>query len=236
MRKLYNYQVIRYFPNINSDEFFNVGIRLLDEKRQELHFIQDEHLAKLFIFPSIDKKHIVSFMEALAKEPDLSHWYGNNLRLSELRRFRSAEKFEKVLEMLYEDFIGYKFHLKEKVDPIEIIKEKATQIVKSEFKNSLLLSSGELFDFELRSVKSDVCHYSKVGSISNQKHFLDAIVNKAKLLSTRRTAGNAFDFLNTHEDQTATVGIMLLNDNNIQNTLFDTEQNQIDYFKKVAGF
>ncbi len=235
MRSLYTYQVVRYFPNINSDEFFNVGIRLVGEKRQELHFIQDEHLSKLFVFPSIDKKHVISFIELLSKEHDLSHWYGNNLRFSENRRFRSAEKFEKVLELLYEDFIGYKFHLKEKVDSIEVVKEKAMQIVSSEFKNRLVVTSGGLFDFELRSVKSNACHYSKVGSIGNKNHFLDAIVNKAKLLSTRRKTGDVFDFLNIHEDPTATVGIMLLSDNNIQNTPFVTEQNQINYFQKVAG-
>ena len=235
MRSLYTYQVVRYFPNINSDEFFNVGIRLVGEKRQELHFIQDEHLSKLFVFPSIDKKHVVSFIELLSKERDFSHWYGNNLRFSENRRFRSAEKFEKVLELLYEDFIGYKFHLKEKVDPIEVVKEKAIQIVNSEFKNRLVVTSGELFDFELRSVKSNAFHYSKVGSIGNKNHLFEAIMGRAKMQSAKPSANNIFDFLNIHEDPTATVGMMLLGDNNIQNTPFDTEQNQINYFQKVAG-
>lgn len=192
-------------------------------------------MSKLFVFPSIDKKHVVSFIELLSKERDFSHWYGNNLRFSENRRFRSAEKFEKVLELLYEDFIGYKFHLKEKVDPIEVVKEKAMQIVNSEFKNRLVVTSGGLFDFELRSVKSNAFHYSKVGSIGNKNHLFEAIMGRAKMHSTRPSANKIFDFLNIHEDPTAAVGIILLSENNIQNMLFDTEQNQINYFQKVAG-
>ena len=122
MRKLYNYQIIRYFPNINSDEFFNVGVHLANEQKHKLHFIKDEHLTKLITFPSIDKNNITTFIQLLSKEVNLSHWYGNNLRFSETKAFRSSQSFEEVLEILYEDYIGYKFHFKEKKDTIEIIK------------------------------------------------------------------------------------------------------------------
>ena len=124
MRKLYNYQVIRYFPNINSDEFFNVGIHLASDEKNILHFINDDHLAKTMTFPSIEKKNITTFIQMLENETNTDHWYGNNLRFSERKSFRSGQIFEEVLELLYEDYIGYKFHFKEKIDTIELIKQK----------------------------------------------------------------------------------------------------------------
>jgi hypothetical protein len=123
MRKLYNYQIIRYFPNINSDEFFNVGIHLANDEKNILHFIDDVHLSKIMSFPSIDKKNIISFIDLLQKEVNISQWYGNNLKFSEKKAFRSSQSFEEVLEVLYEDYIGYKFHIKEKIDTIEVIKK-----------------------------------------------------------------------------------------------------------------
>ena len=36
---------------------------------------------------------------------------------------------------LYEDFIGYKFHQKEKIDKIELIKEKTELLIADEFKD-----------------------------------------------------------------------------------------------------
>ena len=124
MRRLYNYQTIRYCPNIDSDEFFNVGIHLANDEKNVLHFINDTHLSKLMSFPSVDKNSIVKFIDILNKEVNLSHWYGNYLKFSEKKYFRSSQNFEEVLEILYEDYIGYKFHIKEKIDTIEIIKQR----------------------------------------------------------------------------------------------------------------
>lgn len=236
MRHLYHYQVIRYFPNISSDEFFNVGIYLMNENKRKLHFIENDHLAKLFAFPSIDKKHLISFIELLNNEKEITQWYGNNLRFSEKKRLRSHQEFEFIIAMLYEDYIGYKFHIKEKQDPIEFAKQKAIQIVHSEFKSQLSITDNDFFDLEIIAKKNHKHHYSKFGSIGNQNHFLDAIVKKAKILSTHSSIDKVFDFLNIHEDPTATVGTMLLNDNKINNISFDSEQHQIEYFKNVAGF
>ena len=50
MRKLYNYQVLRYYPNISSDEFVNIGIYLTSDEQKSISFIKDEHFQKLLGF------------------------------------------------------------------------------------------------------------------------------------------------------------------------------------------
>lgn len=109
MRKLYNYQVIRYYPNISSDEFFNVGIYLTSDEQKSISFIRDEHLQKLLVLPTIEKKYLKNYIKALKEEKNIYHWYGNYLKFSETRILRSDEVFEVVLEQLYMDCIGYKF-------------------------------------------------------------------------------------------------------------------------------
>ena len=112
MRKLYSYQVIRYFPSISSDEFFNVGIHLANDEKNNIHFISDEHLSKIAVFPSIDKTTITTFLQMLKLEINTNHWYSNNLRFSEKKVLRSSQSFEEVLEGLYENYIGYKFNFR----------------------------------------------------------------------------------------------------------------------------
>ena len=117
MRNLFIYEVIRYYPNIRGDEFFNIGIRLSDSsKHAKIEFIQEEHLKHIHRFPSIEKKVITSMLDQLkASENSLQSWYGNYLKISEEKIHRSKDSFENVMKTLYEDFIGYKFHKKEKV-------------------------------------------------------------------------------------------------------------------------
>ena len=79
MRNLFIYEVIRYYPNIRGDEFFNIGIRLSDANKQsKIEFIQEDHLTHIHRFPSIEKKVITSMLAQLkASEDSLQSWYGN---------------------------------------------------------------------------------------------------------------------------------------------------------------
>ena len=120
MRNLFIYEVIRYYPNINGDEFFNVGIRLSDKNKQnKMQFIEEEHLSYVYRFPSIKKQVIDKMIEELkASQSSLNNWYGNYVRFSSEKLYRSKDSFDHVMQKLYEDFIGYKFNQIEKTDKI----------------------------------------------------------------------------------------------------------------------
>lgn len=237
MRKLYNYQVIRYFPNVNSDEFFNVGIHLANDMKNELHFIKDEHLIRLISFPSIDKGNITTFIKMLDKEINISHWYGNNLKFSNTKAFRSSQTFEEVLEILYEDYIGYKFHFKEKKDSIEIIKQNTRDIIFREFKNYVEVNENTIFDFDIIDKKHNFHHYSNLGSIANREHINNMIwdvesfsISNAKLLKAK------FELLNIknpHDD--VQVANNILHKSHIESIAYYDEDRRYNYIKQVAG-
>lgn len=114
-RKLYKYQTVRYFLGANTDEFLNVGVLLIDEDKKEFLFIKDKHLNKLNSMLLNSKiENIVDSISKLNKS-NIESWYGNYLKLSEIKLYRSSENFEKILNILYYDHVAFKFEEKEDI-------------------------------------------------------------------------------------------------------------------------
>lgn len=236
MRKLYNYQIIRYFPNINSDEFFNVGIHLANDEKNILYFINDKHLSKLITFPSIEKNNIISFIEMLNNEVNIQHWYGNNLRFSEKKAFRSSQCFEEVLEVLYEDYIGYKFHFKEKIDTIELIKQKTKELVKKEFIKYIEVNENTIFDFDFIDKKRQYHHYSNVGSISNRDNINSITWDVAQFTLSKNINNSSFELLNIKNTmQNTEVANNILHKSNIIPIAYYDDNSRYEYIKKIAN-
>lgn len=234
MRNLFIYKVIRYYPNIRGDEFFNIGIKLSDLTRQsKIEFIQNDHLSHIHRFPSIEKKVITSMLEQL-KESELSlqNWYGNYLKISEEKMYRSSESFENVLHSLYEDFIGYKFHQKEKVDPIELIKEKTKLLVSSEFKGHLKMEKDNIFDFVI-SDRNNIRHFSDLGSIRNKEHVNKMIWQREESIIQINQRNSKFDFLNI-TSANAEIAENLLYKNEVSIIPYSNEEVRYEYLKKMA--
>ncbi|MEA2050084.1 MAG: DUF3037 domain-containing protein [Campylobacterota bacterium] len=236
MRKLYNYQVVRYFPNINSDEFFNVGIHLANDEKNIIHFINDEHLSKTMTFPSIDKKTIVKFIQMLEEEKNINHWYGNNLKFSEKKAFRSSQTFEEILEILYEDYIGYKFHFKEKIDTIELIKENTRNMIKKDFINYVDVNENTIFDFEIIDKKLYKHHYSNLISIGNKENVLNMSWDVTQFLLSNTGKNNTFELLNIkNTTQNIQVANNILHRSNIVEIPYYDEDTRYNYLKQIAG-
>lgn len=76
MRNIYTYRLIRYFPHIRSDEFFNVGLWLRDKDLQERRVYIDEkqgHLEILSKFPSVNQQVLAFFLNVLSKKQMQTH-------------------------------------------------------------------------------------------------------------------------------------------------------------------
>lgn len=117
MRNIYTYRLIRYFPHIRSDEFFNVGLWLRDKDLQERRVYIDEkqgHLEILSKFPSVNQQVLAFFLKRIKQETDANAWYDNHLRFSEADSMASEQTIDEVANLLYDDYIGYKFHNHEK--------------------------------------------------------------------------------------------------------------------------
>ena len=235
MRNLFIYEVIRYYPNIRGDEFFNIGIRLSDSNKQsKIKFINDEHLAHIYRFPSIEKRVISSMLEQLQNsKSNLENWYGNYLKISEERTHRSCESFEEMLDTLYEDFIGYKFHKKEKQDRLELIRENTQLLIEREFKNHLRVERNDVFDFVVLD-RDHVKHFSDLGSVSNKLHINKMIWQREELLLSVSNANTKFDFLNVSHSSTD-VAKNILSKNDVNIVAYDNDELRYEYFKKMVS-
>jgi len=234
MRNLFIYEVIRYYPNIRGDEFFNIGIRLSDSNKQsKIEYIHEEHLKHIHRFPSIEKKVITSMLKQLkASENSLQSWYGNYLKISEEKIHRSAESLENVMKTLYEDFIGYKFHQKENIDPIKQIKKQTNILINSEFKGYLTIEKDDVFDFVIYD-KNRVRHFSDLGSLSNKAHVNRMLWQREEHSFSNLYDEKAFDFLNiSHESPE--VAKNLLRKNEVAVVPYDNDDVRYEYLKELV--
>jgi hypothetical protein len=235
MRKLYTYEVIRYYPNIRGDEFFNIGIRLSDStKNTKIKFIQDEHLSYIHRFPSIEKRVINSMIEQLKEsESSLKTWYANYLKIGQENIYRSDESFETIMDFLYEDFIGYKFHKKEKIDNLQKIKRETEKLLSTEFKNYLKIEKDTIFDFAVFD-KNDIKHLCELGSITNKLHVNKMIWQREESLIDIQQQNTSFDFLNISKDN-AIVAENLLNKNEVDIVSYSEDDSRYEYFKRMIA-
>jgi len=163
--KNHNYQIIRYYPYIASDEYFNIGIKV-DE---DYILLSDEHLEKFLKCSFIDKKLFIKHLEAFKEEYPLSRWYGEYIRLSERKSYTTDKSEQELLKILYEKYIGYKFvqntKIKTKTDEI---KELTIKVINDNFKNILnCTNSDRYYDLILKNTKKHKTYMLFIGSLLN---------------------------------------------------------------------
>ncbi len=233
MRNLFIYEVIRYYPNINGDEFFNVGIRLSDKNKQnKIQFIEEEHLSYIYRFPSIKKQVIDKMIEEIkASESSLNNWYGNYVRFSSEKLYRSKDSFDHVMKKLYEDFIGYKFNQIEKTDKIKIIKEETKKMLKDDFRNHLKIVQDNMFDFVIES--NNIYHRADLGSIGNREHVNRMIWQKEEYCYENILDQNKFDFLNISSEN-KDIAERFLQKNEIEIIDYNNEESRYNYLRELV--
>jgi len=115
MRKIYEYQVVRYFPNEISDEFINVGVMLNGDTKKERIISENEakHLyCSVLIGESKKFYAMVEYLNKLADDKKLRdpYQYFHNFRFSEVKALASSESEEIIFNELFETYIGYKLN------------------------------------------------------------------------------------------------------------------------------
>ena len=133
---------------------------------------------------------------------------------------------------LYEDFIGYKFHQKEKIDKIELIKEKTELLIADEFKDYLKTEKDDVFDFVIYD-RSRVKHFSDLGSLGNKLHVNRMIWQREEYALRNTEKDGIFDFLNiSHES--AEVAENLLRKNEVTIVPYDNDDVRYEYLKALV--
>lgn len=173
MRKMYEYQVVRYFPNELSEEFINVGIMLDSAEKREriISEVEAQHLYCSVLIGENKKFYaMVEYLNKLQQENKLRdpYQYCHNFRFSEPKHLASAKSEELIFDELFESYIGYKFQTEEKLDRRVQLIQESYKIAKNEFKNFIQIDKSKQFDFEMKNLKKNIVYHSNVGSIGNK--------------------------------------------------------------------
>lgn len=181
MRKIYKYQIIRYYPYSLSEEFINIGI-LLEGKC--MHKVISEDEANMIHCSALigDKKKflgVVRHLNELSKKECLQddYHYFNNFKYTEIKQIATDKEPKEVLSGLFYEYISHKFPTKETLDAKQLIIENSYKLIHKEFKKHLrIYRTSNLYDLEIESIKSQEKHHSIIGSVSNKQDVSKAIM------------------------------------------------------------
>jgi hypothetical protein len=205
-RKNRKFNIIRYYPKIQTYEFINVGIILYDNDKVLYRLLKEEEISKLhcsgLISSKILKNSLNSLDEYLQNRQSLkdaidniSNRYKNILDTSFQLIHSSDEKTEELVSKLFYDYIGYKFDDDNKETKLEKLIKKTRTIVTKEYKNHLDIRESKIHGYSLDffNKKTQQIHHSLLGSIENSENIARAFLNVPSNISNH----NYYDFLNT---------------------------------------
>lgn len=237
MRKIYTYRVIKYFPHIRSDEFFNVGIWLWDEQGNKKQIYIDksqEHIKHLFKFPSIDKKALPFFLESIRQEMNAQSWYDNHLRFSEIDSIVSEQDINEVANILYEDYIGYKFHTREQKDRYAQANETTKIVYEKKFQNKLLLESCNDFSFSVINKITSKKYYSRFGSVNDKADIQELMYFSLKDKNYTKMNISLLGIVSADEEEIQSCKEDFLSPNHIAYAPYSNNEDCERYFESIS--
>jgi hypothetical protein len=235
MRKIYEYQVVRYFPNELSDEFINVGVMLNGAVQKERIISEDEakHLYCSVLMGENKKFYaMVEYLNKLVDDKKLRdpYQYFHNFSFSEVKVLASSDSEETIFDELFETYIGYKLQSEEKLDRRFQLIQDSYKIVKQEFSNHIKIHRSDRFDLEIVSIKKRKIYHSNVGSIGN-KHDVLKMTWDAPLHQPKNEKYHFLDIAKVVKENDAREKLALLN---IDIYNYSTDQEIHLYLEKIA--
>jgi len=204
-RKNRKFNIIRYYPKIQTYEFINVGIILEDENEIYYRLLQEDEISKLHCPSLIKSKILKNSLETLdsflqnKKELNItidtiSNRYKNILDTSFQLIHSGSEKSEELIQKLFYDYIGYKFDTEEKISKLSKIIDETEDLVKKEFKGYLKVRKSKIngYNLDFLNTKTNFIHHSLLGSIENSENVARAFLNVPLNINNSQ-----YDFLNT---------------------------------------
>lgn len=205
MRKIYNYYTIRYYPHVLSDEFVNVGVVLTSGKNTNRILTEEEarHLHCSALIGETKKfLGIVEYLNDLSSRNRLleSNHYFHNFRFSEEKKIASEKLETKIIDELFEDYIGFKISIHEKSDEKALIVEQSIKLVESSaFRNHIRIhqsKESKEFDFELESIRHKIMHHSNLGKSSLKQD----VTRMVMATPSNKKNNDRYDFLDLSGD------------------------------------
>ncbi|CAA6816873.1 MAG: Unknown protein [uncultured Sulfurovum sp.] len=240
MRKIYQYQTVRYFPHVLSDEFINVGVMLTSGKGMNRILTEDE-AKHIYCSALIGEKKkflgVVEYLNELSSDSRLleSNHYFHNFRFGEERKVASEKSEMEVVNELFNDYIGDKLQTEEKIDAKALILERSIKLAESpSFRKHVRVRTDEStpFDFEVESIKKQIIHHSVVGK-TTLKHDVTRMVMATP---DHKENKNRYDFLNMNgEINPENPYVKKLEHNFVDPYPYKTEEQIARYLEQIAS-
>ena len=236
MRKIYEYQVVRYFPNELSDEFINIGVMLngTNPKERIISELEAKHLYCSVLIGENKKFYaMVEYLNKLVVDKKLRdpYQYFHNFKFSEVKALASSASEEVVFDELFETYIGYKLQSEKKSDRRIQLIQTSYKILESEFTDFIQVYKTKKFDFELEHLKTQKFYHSNVGSIANKQDVFKMIM-ETPLAKQPKHQYNFLDIATITKENDYKERFDL---NNIKLYNYSSEEKIVEYYEELIA-
>jgi len=196
------YHLIRFYPKKSSYEFINIGIVLYEENDLVYKMMKQEHISKISAHSFLDirvlsnaiKNIKILLNKRLSQIELISHLnnrYKNSLDTSFVLSHLGNETIEDLIELLYFEYIGYRFPNKKQSDKVVETRTITYEIFKKRYRKFLPVIKDENFDLSYK--KNDKTTNIIIGSLDRQDS-LDKVLRMTPVINPLYKINDNFNF------------------------------------------
>lgn len=238
------YNIIRYYPKIETYEFLNVGIVVYEDNEVFYRLLSENEISKLHCPILMESKILKNSLL------DLDDFFQNKYSQSEIilkinSRYKNVldtsfqlpyvgnENNVELLDKLFYKYIGYKLE-HEKVETIsEKFSRKTSTIIDKDFKKHLQVKKSKIsgFSLDFYNLKSSKVLHSLIGSINNSQDLFKAF-NGVPLNIDQN---EKYNFLHAVNNNANIDNIEKLKRNNINFHMYSNDDEVYNYCKNLVN-
>lgn len=242
MQKVY-YNIVRYFPKVDTYEFINVGIIVYKNNSLYYKLLSDDEISKLHCPILIESKvlknsinDLDSFLQEKATVEEtvkrLNNRYKNVLDTSFQLNYATNDDIQTVVTKLFNKYVGYKLVEKKQKVYSEKFIDETKNLIKKEFDKYLSVKESKIsgFSLDFYNKKSSLTLHSLIGSINNSYDLFKAF-NGVPL---RISKDERYNFLHSVTHRPNLDNIEKLKRNNISVFKYSNEDEIYNYCKELV--
>ena len=243
MEKVY-YNIVRYFPKVETYEFINVGIIVYKEDTLYYRLLSEDEISKLhcpMLIESKVLKNSVNDLDLFLQEEAtvnetvsrLNNRYKNVLDTSFQLNYATNDDIETVVTKLFNKYVGYKLVEKKSKVYSEKFIDETISLVEQEFNQYLSVKESKIsgFSLDFYNKRSSLTLHSLIGSINNSYDLFKAF-NGVPL---QVLADEKYNFLHSVTHRPNLDNIEKLKRNNISVFKYSNKDEIYNYCKELVN-
>ncbi len=237
------YNIVRYFPKIETYEFINVGVIVYKNDILYYRLISEEEISKFhcpILVESKVLKNSINDLDAFLQENlssketfnRLNNRYKNVLDTSFQLIYSTNEEIEQVVTKLFDKYVGYKLIEKKQKIYSEKFIDETINLIEKEFDKYLSVKQSKIsgFSLDFYNKRSSLTLHSLIGSINNSYDLFKAFNGVPVQVLTNEK----YNFLHSVTHNPNLDNIEKLKRNNINVYKYSNEAEIYNYCKIIA--